>query len=58
MKECKKRRSAIAGTNELPGRKSLPLLRFEEYTTSIIGELIASLPLAFTREDLLLRALN
>jgi hypothetical protein len=40
-------------TSEGPGRKSLPLLTFEEYATTLLQALFARLPIAFTHKDLI-----
>ena len=39
-------------SSEKPQRKNLPLLKFEEFSSAVLQELVASLPLTFSCEDL------
>lgn len=53
MSKRKTPRKVINRTGDGPGRKSLPLLTFEEYATTVLQDLFSSLPIAFVCEDLI-----
>jgi hypothetical protein len=53
MSRPKRPQKVRTKTGEAPERKSLPLLKFEEHATTVLRDLFASLPIAFTHEDLI-----